>query len=714
MSAVEPAALAETRRRDLTPLFAPTSIAVVGASADPDKAGGALMTVLAGFPGTVYPINRSADLIGGMTAYPDVESTPEPADLAIVAVPPSAVLGVLEQCARAGVGAAVICTGGFAEAGGEGAALQHQIHELSRRTGLRVLGPNTSGFVAPWQHVHATFMPGVSELRQGHVAIIAQSGGVNLAASFMTAQRGLGLSLAVGIGNAVDVDFADVLDHVASDPTTHAVALHIEGAADGRRLMAAIRRTAAIKPVVAMKVGRSDIGEFAQSHTGAMVGDWAVARAALEQAGAVVVENLTDLVEAVAVLSTTRMRPGARPGIGIVTGQAGPGLIITDALATADIDVPELAADTQTVIQSLLPPLTYQANPVDTGRPGETFVEILQAVGNDPGIDGLLVYALQEHGTVALVETLERDARSLPPTVFVTGGPAAEIASQRARLAEKGIWTVDAPDRGAFAMACLVTDARVHHLHAAADDENRGSETPDRSTASKEAAMEIEALTGHGNLDEAQGKAVLQAIGFATPQRVACDSAAEAEAAFARLAKPVVVKLLDAEVTHKSAVGGVHLNVATEADLQRALKATAAAATGTPRWLVEEQIGPGVELILGGVRDASFGASVVVGAGGVGVEWGQPPIVRTAPLTRAGAEEAVASLPSALVDALGGPAVKELAELVQRLAAFLEVHPEVREIDINPLRSTSQGLVALDAVIVLKETPGAEPVRNQQ
>ncbi|RHW28412.1 CoA-binding protein [Nocardioides immobilis] len=712
MSPVEPPAQAEMTRRGLTRLFAPKSIAVVGASADPEKAGGALMTVLAGFPGAIYPINRSADMIGGKTAYPDVDSTPEPADLAIVAVPPSAVLGVLEQSAHAGVGAAVICTGGFAEAGEEGAALQHQIHELSRRTGLRVLGPNTSGFVAPWQLVHATFMPGVAELRPGHVAIIAQSGGVNLAASFMTAQRGLGLSLAVGIGNAVDVDFADVLDHVASDPTTHAVALHLEGVADGRRLMAAIRRTAAIKPVVAMKVGRSDIGEFAQSHTGAMVGDWAVAKAALEQAGAVVVENLTDLVDAVAVLSTTRMRPGARSGIGIVTGQAGPGLIITDALAAAGIDVPALLPETKSVIESLLPPLTYQANPVDTGRPGETFVEILQAVGNDPGIDGMIVYALQEHGTRDLVETLERDAHSLPPTVFVTGGPGAEIASQRAQLADKGIWTVDAPDRGAFAMDCLVTDARVRHLHAAAVDEHAGDQSTNRPGA-EEAAMQIEGLTGHGNLDEAQGKAVLQAIGFATPRRVVCDETTDVEAAFVRLAKPVVVKLLDAEVTHKSAVGGVHLNVSTEADLQVALAATGAATSGTPRWLVEEQVGDGVELILGGVRDGSFGATVALGAGGTGVEWGQPPIVRTAPLTRAGAEEAVASMPPALLDAMGPSAVKELADLVHRLGALLATHPEVREIDVNPLRSTDQGLVALDAVIVLDDATGAGPERNQ-
>lgn len=686
MSGAQVTSMPDRRTGSLTRLFAPNSIAVVGASDDPGKAGGALMAVLAGFPGTVYPINPGARTVTGNTAYPDVRSTPEPADLAIIAVPPRAVLGVLEQCADAGVGAAVICTGGFAESGEEGAALQAQIRDLSQRTGLRVLGPNTSGFVAPRQHVHATFMPGVSELSQGHVAIVAQSGGVNLAASFMAEQRGMGLSLAVGIGNAVDVDFADVLDHVASDPNTHAVALHIEGVADGRALMAAIRRTSAIKPVVAMKVGRADIGEFAQSHTGAMVGDWAVARAALEQAGAVVVESLTDMVEAASVLSTTRMRPQARPGIGIVTGQAGPGLIITDALATADVEVPELTPDTQAVVQSLLPPLTFQTNPVDTGRPGETFIEIIQAVGNDPAIEGMVVYALQEHGTQAVVEALSQN--SLPPTVFVTGGPVADVATQRAHLAEHGIWTADAPDRGAFAMASLAKDARLQHLHALGEDEKPVLPST------------IEPLLGSGNLDEAEGKTVLQAIGFVTPQRVACRSMEEVEAAFDRLAKPVVVKVLDADIVHKSDAGGVQLNLSTLDDLRRAMETMAVAFTGTPRWLVEEQVGPGIELILGGVRDASFGASVVVGAGGVTVEWGQPPITRMAPLTRSGAEDAVASLPPALLEALGSQVASELAQLVHRLAAFLADHPEVREIDINPLRATSGGLVALDAVIV--------------
>jgi acetate---CoA ligase (ADP-forming) len=684
---------------DLTRLFAPRSVAVVGASSSAEKAGGALMGVLAPFPGRLHPINPRADEIAGRRAYPTVSDVPEPVDLVMIAVPPDAVPGVIRDCRAAGAGAAVVCTGGFAEAGGAGVALQEEVAALARQGGLRLLGPNTSGFLVPSKQLHATFMPAVHDIRAGSLAIVAQSGGVNLAATFMAAQRGCGVSLAVGLGNAVDIGFAEVLDYLAEDPTTTAVALHVEGVTDGRALMAAVRRVSARKPVVAYKVGRSDVGDFAKSHTGALAGSWAVARAGMRQAGAVVVDSLTDLVDAACALSAMRLPPTYRVGVGVVTGQAGPGLIISDALSTAGIRLPALSEPTRSRLGRLLPPLTYQRNPVDTGRPGPTFVDVMTAVGEDDAIDALLVYALQEHGNGHVVSTLCDPGQrlGLPPVLMATGGPEPIVAAQRDALHGAGVATVDTPDRAAFAMTALVADAHTQHRLA------RSAEAAGRSAPAGR-------IPGEGLLDEHAGKNLLDGLGIRTPRRRICRSAEEAAAALADLTGPVVVKILDASVTHKSAAGGVRVGVSTAGQLHDALTATAAAASGPrPRWLVEEQAPPGIELIVGGVRDASFGPAVIVGAGGTDVEWGTPPLVRTSPMGDEEAAHTVELLPPALLTTLGADRCTELAGLLARVSVFLARHPEVLELDINPLRSTATGLVALDAVVRLAEHDPKDP-----
>jgi acyl-CoA synthetase (NDP forming) len=685
---------------DLAPLFAPRSIAVVGASTSAGKAGGALMAVLAPFPGPIYPVNPRAEEVGGRRAYRAVGEIPHPVDLVMIAVPPAAVPGVIEDCREAGAGAAVICTGGFAEAGDAGAALQEEIAAAAREAGIRLLGPNTSGFLAPSRQLYATFMPAVHDIRPGSLAIVAQSGGVNLAATFMAARRGCGVSLAVGLGNAVDVGFAEILDYLADDAATTAVALHVEGVADGRALMAAVRRVSARKPVIGFKVGRSDVSDFAKSHTGALAGSWSVARAGLEQAGAVVVDSLTDLVDAASALTVTRLPPAAQVGIGVVTGQAGPGLIITDALSSAGAAIPPLSDRTRSRLTELLPPLTYQRNPVDTGRPGPTFLDVMQTVGQDAAVDALLVYALQEHGNGRIVANLCDPAwrARLPPVVMATGGPESVVAEQRDALHAAGVVTADSPDRAAFVMAALVADARARERVA----------RPADGAAHGPAAARI---PGAGLLDEHAGKDLLDGIGLTTPRRRICGSVDDASQVLAGMATPVVVKVLDANVTHKSAAGGVRVGVTTVAELRAALTATAVAATGSgSRWLVEEQAPPGTELIVGGLRDAAFGPAVIVGAGGTAVEWATPPVVRAAPLSHADAVEAVELLNPALLAVLTPALRGELATVLAAVSRFMARHPEVLELDINPLRATATGLIALDAVVRLAPPPGAHRI----
>lgn len=670
----------------LGPMFAPASIAVVGASSTPNKAGAAAMDALSGFAGALYPVNPRPGVIAGRPAVASVAAIGAPVDLAVLVVPPAAVPGALADCAKGGVRAAVLCAGGFAEAGPAGAALQAEAAAIAATHGIRLLGPNTSGFVNPVDGVLATFVPTVAELPAGPAAIVAQSGGVNLALCFLAAGDGLGIRLGVGLGNAVDVGFADVLDHLADDADTRAVALHVEGVADGRALTAAVARVTARKPLVALKVGRADVSDFARSHTGALTGNFALTRAALTQAGAVVVDDPTELIDALRALSARRMPPRRRPGVGVVTGQAGPGLIIADLLRAADVSLPELSPATTASLDVLLPPLTYQRNPVDTGRPAETFADVLVAVARDPAIDALAVYALDEPDALDPAAAL----RAVPEaadvvTVFGTGGLSSTLDSRQAAVGA-GFAFYRSPDRLARAVAALVADSAARWRRK------------DPARPAPEAG-ELEP----GPLDEDAAKRLLAAAGLRTPERMVCASWAEAEAALAALGAPVVVKILDPTVTHKSDVGGVHANVASTVDLHAALARIDAIEGSARRYLVEAQAPPGVELIVGGLRDPAFGPVVLLAPGGVAVELAREPILRLAPLSRADAEEMVAALPAGLLAGYrGAPAVDvdAVAGTILAVADVLTGFVDIAELDVNPVRLTADGPIALDALVV--------------
>jgi acetyltransferase len=674
----------------LSALFEPRSVAVVGASASPGKAGNAMMRSLLSFPGSVYPINPRAGEVEGRVAYPKVSAVPEPVELAVIVVPPFAVPDALRDCASAGVRAAVICSGGMGESGPEGTDLQEEARKIARDAGIRVLGPNTSGFVVPALELAASFVPGAGEIPAGTIAIVAQSGGVNHALAFAAQNEGVGVRLAVGLGNAMDVTAADVVEHLAEDEGTRAIALHLEGVSDGRKLFEAVERAAPKKPVVALKVGRADVGEFARSHTGALTGSWRLARSALAQAGAVVVEDTTELLDATRALSAYRLPSKERPGIAVVSGQAGPALIIADSLRSAGVELPELGEETVERLGELLPPLTYQRNPVDTGRPGETFAGVLATVGDDPSVDAVAIYALHEPGALDPGAALkEMRARTETPTVFVTGGPREVLGQTVRSLDETGVPVYLAPERGARAVRALAADARAAR--------RRGH----REEAPPPAVPNI----GPEPLDEAAAKDLLDALGVKTPRRRACATREEAREAMSELGGRVVMKVLDPAITHKSDVGGVHVGVASDEAMKGALDAIdGLTSRDGPRYLVEEMVGPGVELIVGGTRDASFGPTVLLGLGGVAAEAIGDLAVRLAPLSAGDADEIIGELSGKkLLEGFRGQPAADRDELVGLLLAvsgLLLARPEIAELDVNPVRVTAEGLVALDALIL--------------
>ena len=680
----------------LAPLFTPQGIAVVGASRDPRKLGAVMLRSLQAFTGPVTGINpRDPDPAAGRfsSVAAAAEATGARLDLAVLCVPASASARALTDAARGGARAALVCSGGYAEAGIAGAAFQRDLAAAAAEARVALLGPNTSGFLVPARRLHASFVPGAASVPAGPVAVVAASGGVNHALAYLLAEAGLGVSLAVGLGNAVDVSTPDVLRYLADDEPTRAVALHVESVPDGPALVSAVRHLTARKPVAALVVGRSDVADFAQSHTGALATTWRVTRAALRQAGAVLVDDELELADAVAALSAIRLPPDALPSVGVVSAQAGPALLHVDGLRARGILVPELTAATQRQLAGLLPPLTYQANPVDTGRPGPAFAEVLGAVATDPGIGVVSVYALAEPDALDLpgaVAELNAGSPDDGPRALVAaiGGPPGEVATQRAALRNLGVPVLASPRALTTAVTALVQDAVA-----------QGRAHPAAGLTPPPPALQVD-LTA-GPLDEDQAKSVLGALGIATPPRRVCTTRRQAHAALAELPGPVAVKLLDAAIVHKSDVGGVFLGVRDSAELDQALDGLEAAGHG--RFLVESMAPPGVDLLAGASRDQVFGPVVALGLGGVLAEALADVAVALAPLTATEAAELPAELAGrALLDGFrGGPVAdrEALGDVLARLGGLLASCPDVVDIEINPLRVTGDGLIALDAVL---------------
>lgn len=646
------------------------------------------MRNLAKFPGKIYPVHPSASEVLGKRAYPTVAAIPESVDLALLVIPPEAVLGALRDCAAAKVGGAVIYSGGWAESGEAGSARQKEIQEFSRAQGIRLLGPNTSGFIAPHVGVYATFVADIPEtIPTGSLAIVAQSGGVNLTLCFLARNEGLGVRFGVGLGNSVDVGLADVLNYLREDKEIRAIALAVEGVADGRALFEAVEKTTGKIPIIALKLGRTDVTEFAKSHTGALTGSYRVTRAALAQAGAVVVDNLTELLDAARALGAARLAPKADPGVGVITGQAGPGLLLADALGARDVRVPLLPQSTLGQLSKLLPPITYQKNPVDTGRPGPSFREVLQAVRRSPGIDLLALSLIHEPDAVDPGKALE----GLGPAVLASQGPLDVITPLRDRLYQQGIALYSTPDRAAAAVSALVQDCKQR-------------ETQRASAQSPNQEINFCFKPTRATWDEDTSKSLIQSLGIATPERFVCTTHAQALEAFEKLGAPVVVKMLHPEVLHKTEAGGVHLNIRDRNSLEAALSAIDHKKNA--QYLLEKMAAPGPELLLGARRDPSFGAMVVLGAGGIEAEHEDDLSVLLAPFSVVQARQMLGELRSAYRyrGLRGGVKVDEeqLAKIITVLGDFFVKRKDLAEIEINPLRVTAQGLVALDALVIPK------------
>ncbi|MBN2061823.1 MAG: acetate--CoA ligase family protein [Deltaproteobacteria bacterium] len=679
----------------LDKLFKPRSIAVLGASTNENKVGSQMLHSLRRFPGPLFPVNPKARFIQGLKAYPNIKSINDPVDLVIFNIPAGSCLKAMQEAGEAGVGAVMIVGGGFGETGDEGKKLQDDLVAIAGRYGIRLLGPNTAGFGNPRLGVTANIVPWINRLTPGPVAVVSQSGSMNLILASNICDSRLGISLGVGVGNAADVGIPEILDYLSDDPETKAIVLYLEGVSDGRQLYEAVYRATKKKPVIAFAVGKApDIGEFATSHTGNLIGSFTLKTTALRQAGAVCVSTSNELIVAAKMLALARLNPNPDPGVGLLAGQAGPALIFTDYLRCKSVKMPELQPETIERLSRVIPPITYIKNPVDTARPDhEMFSNALAIVSEDPGIDLVVTFALHEPAAVdPVVAHRYLKYKVNKPMIFGTSGFLDYLLPILQDLEMLGVPAFVSPDRTAQAVWALVEDAKISY-----HKNNR--------TRTLETLPHIPPIKP--GQDEAQSKEILNAVNIPVPAGTACDTHKEVKEAFSRLKKPCVLKVLGAEITHKTEHGGVILDIRTEEQLVSALsQIDKIDFNGNRRYLLEELSDPGLEIIIGAKNDRSFGPTVLVGLGGTAAEAIGDVSMRLAPLTREDAMEMIYELKSCvLFDAWrGGPRYDKdaVADTLVRVGQLMEQHREILEMDLNPVRVFPKGLMVLDALIVCR------------
>jgi acyl-CoA synthetase (NDP forming) len=692
----------------LDAIFQPHAIAVIGASQDPTKIGGRPVHLLRrfGYPGTILPVNPRATEVQGLPAYPSVDALPEVPDLAIIAVAAEAAPDALEACAAKGVRAAVIFSSGFSELGAEGEAMQDRLRNTARRTGIRVLGPNCLGALSIAEKSIATFSIVLEDSLPpaGPLGIISQSGNLGSFTALLARERGIGISRFMTTGNECDVDVADGIAWLARDPATKVILCCLETCRDAPRLTAAFAEARqAGKPVVVLKIGASEAGQAAAaSHTGALAGSDAVFDAVFRRAGVWrvrSVEQLLDLGHAATVLGLERLPKGRRTVL--LTASGGFGVLLADAASAAGLELPALSADTQRRILDVVP---YAAprNPVDAtaqmGSRPEILAGILSAILEDEQCDALLLLLSSSlyipRLRAVFMETLAGIRARYPDKVVLLSIHGPQDAVEE--LTAMGFPVVDGVDASAQVLAGLSGLAEARRLPAP---------PPPVPPA---APLPADALRNeHG------AKRALAAAGVPVlPEQVVASAAEAAEAARA-MGFPVVLKVVSADLPHKTEVGGVVLDlpnaeaVAAAHDAMLARVRDRAPAARIDGVLVSPMRRGGTEMILGAKRDPVFGPVVVVGLGGIFAEILQDVAVRPAPVDEAEALEMLHSLKAfpVLDGARGRPRadLPAAARAIAALSRFAAAHAgQVAEIDINPLLllPEGQGAVALDALLV--------------
>ena len=709
---------------------------MIGASNRPRSVGGVVMRNLlrGGFAGPVMPVNPKHAAVSGVLAYPDVARLPVAPDLAVLCTPPATVPGLVAALGAGGTRAALVLTAGLASARDErGQPLDRRLLEEAGRHEMRVLGPNSIGLLIPGIGLNASFAH--TGVDAGRLAFVSQSGAVCTTALDWARASGVGFSHFVSLGDGADVDAADMLDWLGADPDVRAILLYLESIAQpwrqegdsvlpARKFLSAARAAARNKPVLVLKAGRQEAGARAAfSHSRALAGADDVYDAALRRAGLLRVDRIDELFDAAETLVRSRHLAGDR--VAIVSNGGGLAVMATDSLVARGGRLAELGSETIARLDAVLPPTWSHGNPVDLigDAPGDRYAAALDAVLADPGVDAVLVLhaptaiASGQEAAAAVAEVVRK--RESRPDVFASWLGRAGAEQAHRALREAGIATYDAPDDAIAAFAHL----RAHHASQVLLRETPPSLPADFAPRPADARAVIDGALAAGgeHLSEPESKAILAAYGVpVVPTRIARDAAESARQA-AEIGFPVALKILSPDVAHKSEIGGVALDLETPDAVRAAAQAMEARlrAHAPSARLAGFTVQPmarrpnALELFAGLSSDPTFGPIVLFGHGGVAVEQIGDRALALPPLNLTLARELVGR--TRVAKLLGGfrgvsPVDAHALHLALVQVAQIAVDlPEVVELDVNPLLADAQGVLALDARILI-----ARPARRDR
>jgi acetyl coenzyme A synthetase (ADP forming)-like protein len=683
----------------LRPFFAPSSVAVLGASRRRESIGSLLFrNIIAGeFEGVVYPVNPAGDAVAGVRGYRSVDDLPEVPDLAVVCVPARHVLSGVEDALRRGTRAICVISAGFAEVGDEGRMRQDELLALVRTYGGRLVGPNCLGIAVSAPQLNATFGP--KALPPGPVAFSSQSGALGLALLEKAQERGIGLSAFVSIGNKADVSSNDLLEYWEDDPDTSLITLYLESFGNPRRFGRIARRLARTKPILAMKSGTTATGaRAASSHTAALAGSEAAVDALFHQAGVIRAGTLEELIDAAALLAGQPLPAGNR--VAVITNAGGLGILCADACEAASLELPPLTPETESALRAVLPAEASVANPVDMlgSATGETYERVLPIVLADPGVDAAIVLFVPP-----VVADAEEVAAAVGRAVQVAADGKPVLTSLIAEgevLPKPRVTNFPYPESAARALGLAA--ARTEWLrHPAGSIPTVDGVDPTRGRAVISAAL----ATGDDLwLGPREVRELLEAYGVPVVSERVASSPDEAADVAGEFGLPVVVKS-GAPGAHKTETGGIVLGL-TSLDAVR----QAATRIGLPV-VVQPMLEGSAELLAGVVQDPVFGPLVAFGPGGVFAELIGEAAFRIAPLTDADALELVTEGKAGMLvrGFRGKPAADEqaLTDLLQRLSRLGDDLHEVAELDLNPVIAAPEGCVAVDARVRVSRVEAA-------
>ncbi|WP_413160597.1 bifunctional acetate--CoA ligase family protein/GNAT family N-acetyltransferase [Capilliphycus salinus ALCB114379] len=711
----------------LNAIFAPRSVAVIGASEKPHSVGRTLLWNLISSPfgGTVFPVNPKRSSILGIKAYPSLADVPEPVDLALIATPAATVPGVVQDCVKAGVKGAIILSAGFKEIGANGIALEQQILDIARRGNLRIIGPNCLGVMNPLTGLNATFAHAMA--RPGNVGFISQSGALCTSILDWSFQENVGFSAFISIGSMLDVGWGDLIYYLGDDPCTQSIVIYMESIGDARSFLSAAREVALTKPIIVIKAGRTaQAAQAAASHTGALTGSDEVLDAAFRRCGVLRVYNLTHLFSMAEVLAKQPRPKGSR--LTILTNAGGPGVLTTDTLILEGGTLAHLSGETVENLNQILPPQWSHSNPIDIlgdANP-DRYAKALEIAAEDPNSDGLLVILTPQAMTdpTQTAEKLKAFVSQHRPKkpILASWMGGAEVKAGAEILNQAGIATFPYPD---------IAVRMFNYMWQSSYNLRGLYETPslpatvvtDETLVCDRAQHIIQSVRQQGRtlLTEFESKQLLATYQIPIVETHIAKTVEAAIQAAEMIGYPVVLKLHSQTITHKTDVGGVQLNLLDSDAVTHAystIKNNICQTLGAEHFqgvTVQPMVKlDGYELILGSSLDPQFGPVLLFGTGGQLVEVFKDRTLALPPLNTTLARRMMeqTKIYKALLGVRGRAPV-DLDALEQLLVQFSHLvveHPAIKEIDINPLLASEDRLVALDARVVLhdSETPESQ------